>query len=135
MFNFISNILNKMDYISILAKVIIFISIINVWFFRFNKKTMYRGGDASSMKEEFAAYGLSESTMYFIGALKVLSALGLIVSIWVPVLTLPSAGLMAILMVGAILMHVKIKDSLKQSMPAAIFLLLSLFIISQSYMV
>lgn len=135
MFNFISNILNKMDYISILAKVIIFISIINVWFFRFNKKTMYRGGDASSMKEEFAAYGLSESTMYFIGALKVLSALGLIVSIWAPMLTLPSAGLMAILMVGAILMHVKIKDSLKQSMPAVIFLLLSLFIISQSYMV
>lgn len=124
-----------MDYISILAKVIIFISIINVWFFRFNKKTMYRGGDASSMKEEFATYGLSESTMYFIGALKVLSALGLIVSIWAPMLTLPSAGLMAILMVGAILMHVKIKDSLKQSMPAAIFLLLSLFIISQSYMV
>lgn len=124
-----------MDYISILAKVIIFISIINVWFFRFNKKTMYRGGDASSMKEEFAAYGLSESTMYFIGTLKVLSALGLIVSIWAPMLTLPSAGLMAILMVGAILMHVKIKDSLKQSMPAVIFLLLSLFIISQSYMV
>jgi hypothetical protein len=85
------------------------------------------------MKEEFAAYGLSESTMYIIGALKVLSALGLIVSIWVPMLTLPSAGLMAILMVGAILMHVKIKDSPKQSMPAAIFLLLSLFIISQSY--
>ena len=122
-----------MDFVVIFAKVIIFVAIINVWFFRFNKKTIYRGGNASSMKEEFAAYGLSESTMYIIGALKVLSALGLIVSIWVPMLTLPSAGLMAILMVGAILMHVKIKDSPKQSMPAAIFLLLSLFIISQSY--
>ena len=122
-----------MDFVVIFAKVIIFVAIINVWFFRFNKKTIYRGGNASSMKEEFAAYGLSESTMYIIGALKVLSALGLIVSIWVPMLTLPSAGMMAILMVGAILMHVKIKDSPKQSMPAAIFLLLSLFIISQSY--
>ncbi|HDZ05319.1 hypothetical protein LCGC14_0069610 [marine sediment metagenome] len=122
-----------MDYISILAKVIIFISIINVWFFRFNKKTIYRGGSASSMKEEFAAYGLSESIMYIIGTLKVLSALGLIVSIWVPMLTLPSAGLMALLMVGAILMHIKINDSPKQSMPAAIFLLLSIFIISQTY--
>ena len=122
-----------MDFVVIFAKVIIFVAIINVWFFRFNKKTIYRGGNASSMKEEFAAYGLSESTMYIIGALKVLSALGLIVSIWVPMLTLPSAGIMAILMVGAILMHVKIKDSPKQSMPAAIFLLLSLFIISQSY--
>lgn len=122
-----------MDFVVIFAKVIIFVAIINVWFFRFNKKTIYRGGNASSMKEEFAAYGLSESTMYIIGALKVLSALGLIVSIWVPMLTLPSAGIMAILMVGAILMHVKIKDSPKQSMPAAIFLLLSLYIISQSY--
>ena len=122
-----------MVVIVIFAKVIIFVAIINVWFFRINKKTKYRGGAASSMKEEFAAYGLSESTMYIIGALKVLSALGLIVSIWVPMLTLPSAGLMAILMIGAILMHVKIKDSPKQSMPATIFLLLSLFIISQSY--
>ncbi|WP_291789815.1 DoxX family protein [Maribacter sp.] len=85
------------------------------------------------MKEEFAAYGLSESIMYIIGTLKVLSALGLIVSIWVPMLTLPSAGLMALLMVGAILMHIKINDSPKQSMPAAIFLLLSIFIISQTY--
>ena len=122
-----------MDYISILAKVIIFISIINVWFFRFNKKTIYRGGNASSMKEEFAAYGLSESIMYIIGTLKILSALGLIVSIWVPILSIPSASLMAILMIGAILMHMKIKDSPKQSMPAAIFLLLSIIIIIQTY--
>ncbi|TDS12759.1 DoxX-like protein [Maribacter caenipelagi] len=122
-----------MDYISILAKVIIFISIINVWIFRFNKKTIYRGGNASSMKEEFAAYGLSESIMYIIGTLKILSALGLIVSIWVPILSIPSASLMAILMIGAILMHMKIKDSPKQSMPAAIFLLLSIIIIIQTY--
>lgn len=122
-----------MDYISILAKVIIFISIINVWIFRFNKKTIYRGGNASSMKEEFAAYGLSESIMYIIGTLKILSALGLIVSIWVSILSIPSASLMAILMIGAILMHMKIKDSPKQSMPAAIFLLLSIIIIIQTY--
>ncbi|WP_243834522.1 DoxX family protein [Maribacter caenipelagi] len=85
------------------------------------------------MKEEFAAYGLSESIMYIIGTLKILSALGLIVSIWVPILSIPSASLMAILMIGAILMHMKIKDSPKQSMPAAIFLLLSIIIIIQTY--
>ncbi|WP_405412092.1 DoxX family protein [Maribacter sp. Asnod1-A12] len=122
-----------MDYINILAKVIIFISIINVWVFRFNKKTIYRGGNASSMKEEFAAYGLSDTTMYIIGTLKILSALGLIVSIWFPILSLPSAGLMAILMIGAIIMHIKINDSPKQSMPAAIFLALSIVIISQTF--
>lgn len=122
-----------MDYILIAAKVIIFISIINVWFFRFNKKTSYRGGDAASMKAEFASYGLSETMVYLIGSLKVLSAVSLIVSIWVAELAVPAAALMAILMLGAIFMHFKIKDPLMKSLPAFIFLLLSLLIISYSY--
>lgn len=122
-----------MDYILIVAKVIIFISIINVWFFRFNKKTLFRGGDASSMKAEFAAYGLSETMMYLVGALKVLSALGLILSIWVPQLAIPAAAIMAILMLGAIFMHFKISDPLTKSLPAFIFLLLSLLILSYAY--
>jgi phosphoglycerol transferase MdoB-like AlkP superfamily enzyme len=122
-----------MNYIIIIAKVIIFISIINVWFFRFNKKTNYRGGNATSMKEEFAIYGLSKPTVYLIGALKVISALALIISIWKPTIEVPAALIMAILMFGAILMHVKIKDSLIKSLPAAMFLLLSLFIVIQAY--
>lgn len=122
-----------MDYILIAAKVGIFVSIMNVWFFRFNKKTPYRGGDASSMKAEFASYGLSETMVYLIGSLKVLSALSLLISIWVAQLTIPAAALMAILMLGAIFMHFKIKDPLVKSLPAFIFLLLSLLIISFSY--
>lgn len=122
-----------MNYILIGAKVIIFISIINVWFFRFNKKTLFRGGDASSMKAEFAAYGLSETMMYLVGALKVLSALGLLISIWAPQLAIPAAAIMAILMLGAIFMHFKISDPLSKSLPAFIFLLLSLLILSYSF--
>ena len=30
--------------------------VLNVWFFRFNRETIYRGGKATSMIEEFAAY-------------------------------------------------------------------------------
>lgn len=126
-------ILDHMNYILIGAKVIIFISIINVWFFRFNKKTLFRGGDASSMKAEFAAYGLSETMMYLVGALKVLSALGLLISIWAPQLAIPAAAIMAILMLGAIFMHFKISDPLSKSLPAFIFLLLSLLILSYSF--
>lgn len=122
-----------MNYILIGAKVIIFISIINVWFFRFNKKTLFRGGDASSMKAEFAAYGLSETMMYLVGALKVISALGLVISIWAPQLAIPAASIMAILMLGAIFMHFKISDPLSKSLPAFIFLLLSLLILSYSF--
>ncbi|MEH6511670.1 DoxX family protein [Maribacter arcticus] len=122
-----------MNFIIIFAKVIIFLAIINVWFFRFNKKTKYRGGDASSMKAEFSNYGLSESMVYIIGGLKILSALSLVISIWIPQLELPAAILMAVLMLGAITMHLKIKDSFLKSLPATIFLLLSLLIISQAY--
>ncbi len=118
-----------MEYLIIAIKIIIFVSIINVWFIRFNKSTSWRGGNASSMKEEFKNYGLSESMMYIVGGLKVLSAFALLVSIWVPSLTLPAAGLMALLMAGAISMHIKINDPMRSSFPAFSFLVLSLVLI------
>jgi len=82
------------------------------------------------MKEEFAAYGLSTSVMYAVGALKVLSATLLAASIWIPILTLPAAIVMALLMLGAIGMHLKIKDPMKRSFPAFSFLVLSLVLIA-----
>ena len=118
-----------MEYGIIAIKILIFVSIINVWFIRFNKSTSWRGGEASSMKEEFKNYGLSETLMYVVGGLKVASALALLLSIWVPVLTLPAASLMALLMAGAIIMHVKISDPLRSSFPAFSFLVLSLVLI------
>ncbi len=80
------------------------------------------------MKEEFRVYGLSETTMYMIGFLKVLSAIGLILSIWFPALAIPAAAAMGFLMAGAIWMHLKVGDPIKKSLPAFIFLLLSIFI-------
>ncbi len=119
-----------MEYLILAIKLLIFVSIINVWFIRFNKSTSWRGGNASSMKEEFSNYGLSESLMYIVGGLKVLSALGLLLSIWIPSLTLPAASLMAVLMAGAISMHFKINDPLRSSFPAFSFLVLSLVLIA-----
>ena len=117
-----------MEYAVIISKVVLFISIINVWFFRFNKPTPYRGAGAVNMKEEFLAYGLSEAMVYMIGGLKVLAAIGLVVSIWVPVLAVPAAATMGLLMLGAIGMHLKVKDPLSRSVPALVFFLLSLLI-------
>ena len=59
----------------------LFVSILvtNVWLFRFNKETPYRGGEAKNMIEEFAAYGLDLNTMYLIGSLKIIASLGLII--------------------------------------------------------
>lgn len=116
-------------YLIILVKAFIFISIVNVWFFRFGKPTSWRAENANSMKEEFNAYGLSETVMYAIGGLKVLFALGILLSIWYDNLAIPSAIGMLLLMLGAIIMHLKISDPIKKSFPALSFLILSGIII------
>jgi len=110
------------------AKIILFVSIVNVWFFRASRGTRWRAGDAGNMKEEFRVYGLSETMMYAVGILKVLSAIGLIVSLWFPALAIPSSTAMGFLMVGAIWMHLKVNDPLKKALPAFLFLLLSVFV-------
>ena len=118
------------NYLIILAKLVIFISIINVWFFRFGKSTPFRPKDAGSMQEEFKTYGLSNLVMYLVGGLKIFSALLLVLSIWYANLAVPAAGVMAFLMLGAVGMHIKVNDPLKKSVPALIFLLLSVFILA-----
>ncbi|MDZ7775271.1 MAG: DoxX family protein [Bacteroidales bacterium] len=122
-----------MDYISIIAQIIIALGIFNVWLLRYNKSTGWRGGNAGDMKEEFATYGLPGWTVNVIGFLKILLAVLLIIGIWVPMLVIPSAIGMAILMLGAITMHIKVKDSFKKSLPALIMLLLSAIVIFFSW--
>ena len=92
--------------------------ILNVWTHRFNKDTGYRGGDATNMKEEFAVYGLSETTMYAVGATKVGLATALLVGHAVPRVVRPASVGLATLMLGAIGMHIKAGDAVKQYLPA-----------------
>ena len=104
------------------------LGLLNVWLLRFQRSTAYRGGNARSMPEEFAIYGLPGWFAYVIGTLKVGSALCLIAGLWLPFLVLPSALLIALLMLGALAMHLKIRDPLKKSVPALIMLALSISI-------
>ena len=99
-------------------QLLIAIGLINVWLFRFNKATDYRGGNATNMKEEFIAYGLPVWLMYFVGTLKVSIALMLIISFWIEQLLLYNLIALALLMIAAVLMHVKVKDPIKKSYPA-----------------
>lgn len=103
--------------------------VLNVWLFRFGKATIYRGADATNMLEEFAAYGLSEIMVYLVGGLKILAALGLLVGFFNKNTITPAAGVMAILMVGAIAMHFKVGDEAIKFLPAGIMLFLSSVII------
>ena len=47
-----------MKYLKYVLMAIVSSTVLNVWLFRFNKPTIYRGGQAKTMIEEFAAYGL-----------------------------------------------------------------------------
>jgi uncharacterized membrane protein YphA (DoxX/SURF4 family) len=103
--------------------------LLNVWLLRFNKQTPFRGGSSKSIIEEFASYGLPAWFSYLVGALKISSAILLMAGIWVPQLVLPVSSLVSSLMVGAILMHLKIRDPLIKSLPALLMLILGLSII------
>jgi len=47
-----------MDIIALIFQIIVPLGIFNVWLLRIGKTTSYRGGDARTLKEEFAVYGL-----------------------------------------------------------------------------
>jgi CHASE2 domain-containing sensor protein len=117
-----------MDTAVTVMQVVAALGIYNVWLLRFGKATSWRGGSAANMKEEFAAYGLPAGMVGLIGGLKLICATLLIVGIWFPVVTQPAAIALAALMVGAISMHVKVKDPPAKSLPAAIMLVLSLVV-------
>ena len=110
-------------------QVVIGLSVLRVWTMNFNKTTQWRGGGAQNMKEEFTVYGVPEWMVYLVGTLKVVFSVGLIAGLWVPELVNFSASGIAIFMFFAILMHVKITDPIKKSVPALTFMILSLLII------
>lgn len=103
--------------------------VFNVWLFRFNQSTIYRGGEASNMIEEFAVYGLSEPFVYLVGGLKVLAALGLLIGLFKEKLVFPSALIMSSLMMGAIFMHFIVADEAIKFLPASLMFVLSVCIL------
>lgn len=122
-----------MNYFIILLQVIVGLSILNVWLVQNQKATRWRGGDATTIKEEFRVYGLPDWALYVVGTLKVILAILLIAGIWFPALTFPAALGLAVLLSGSVAMHFKIGDPLIKSFPAALFLLMCLTIAGVSY--
>lgn len=109
---------DSVEILQIILQLIAGLGILNVWLLRRDKSSPYRAGGASDMKEEFATYGLPEWSVAVVGTLKILSALGLLVGIFLPILVLPSAALLGVLMLGALAMHLKVKDKPQRSLPA-----------------
>ena len=119
-----------MKLLSKILSVIVGLTVINVWLFRSGEATSYRGGNASSLIEEFEVYGLSD---YFltIGIIKVGLAILLILSLYFKKLRLISASGIALMMIVAVFMHFSVGDELIKSMPASV-MLVSCIIIAYS---
>jgi len=112
--------------VSVILQVIAGLGLVNVWLVRPRSATAFRGGSSQTLREEFAAYGLPDWCFYAVGAAKIVSAVMLIVGIWVPQVVLPAALVIAVLMIGALAMHAKVKDPLTKSVPA--FLMLAMVV-------
>ena len=116
-----------MKTLSKLLSVIVGLTVMNVWIFRSDKSTLFRGGDANNLIEEFEVYGLGE---YFliIGIIKVGLAVLLILSLYFTKVRFFAASGIAVMMLVAIFMHINVGDELIKSVPASILLLSSLII-------
>ena len=118
-----------MEIIRIAVQIIVALGIYNVWLVRYHRATPYRAGDATNMREEFANYGLPYSFMLFVGSLKILLATLLVIGVYYASIVQPAALGLAILMMGAVAMHVKVGDPVVKAIPASTVLLLCGFIV------
>lgn len=109
------------DFATVL-QIVLALGLLNVWLLRTGKATAYRGGAAKNLKEEFATYGLPPFMYYLVGGLKIGCALALLAGLWIPTTVFPAAGLLTVLMFGALLMHIRVKDPISKSIPATTML-------------
>jgi hypothetical protein len=106
---------------SIIAQVIVALSIGYVWIFRFD-----------NIVKEFKQYGLSDLTRNLVGAAKIALSTLLVAGIWYPDLVLIPALLIAFLMLAAQYFHFKVGNPWQKHMPSLLLLILCLFIAAVS---
>ncbi|MDG1059010.1 MAG: DoxX family protein [Flavobacteriaceae bacterium] len=108
-----------MELATTLSQIIIAISILIVWVFRFDNIVI-----------EFKQYGLSDLIRSLVGAAKIAMATLLIAGIWYPTLILVPAGVIAFLMLCALYAHFSVRNPMQKYLPAFSLLCLSLFLVS-----
>lgn len=115
-----------MNFITVFLQLFVAFGLLNVWVLRSNQITPYRGANSNSLKNEFTVYGLPLWSFYVIGFIKISAALLLLLGLWIPFLVFPSALVISLMMLGAIYMHLKVRDPFKKMLPALIMLFSSI---------
>ena len=108
----------------------IILGIFYAWTIGFNRESKYRPGRAKNMKDEFIVYGLPFWFMYTIGAVKLILSTLLIFGFFYPFLLKPVAAALCVVMAGAVLMHLKIReDKLIKALPSYYIFCSSFFLL------
>ncbi len=106
---------------STIAQLIVALSIVYVWIFRFD-----------NVVNEFKQYGLNDLTRSIVGSSKIALSTLLVAGIWYPGLILIPALLMAFLMLSAQYFHFKTGNPWQKRIPSLLLLILCLFITAVS---
>jgi hypothetical protein len=106
---------------SIIAQIIVALSIMIVWVFRFN-----------NVEKEFKLFGLSDLIRNMVGATKIALSTLLIAGIWYSDLVLIPALILAFLMISAQYFHFKAGNPWQKHMPSLLLLILCLFMAAES---
>jgi hypothetical protein len=84
------------------------------------------------LSDEFVRYGFSRERR-LIGFLQICGALGLVVGFWFPWLGIVGAGGLAMMMLVAILVRIKIRDSFLKTTPAILYFLVNAWLAIFAY--
>ena len=107
--------------LSLFAQLVIALSIVVVWVFRFD-----------NIVKDFHHYELSVLTRSVVGSTKLILATLLVVGIWYPSLVLIPALLMGFLMISAQYFHFKVNNPVSKRIPSLVLLILCLFVAAVS---
>lgn len=113
MLNLRSIYFNTMENFINFIQVVIAVSVIYVWTFRFD-----------NVVKDFNEFGLSDLTRNLVGATKIALSTLLLAGIWYPSLVLIPALLIGFFMIAAQYFHFKIKNSFVKHLPSLLLLLL-----------
>ncbi|MEM1450113.1 MAG: DoxX family protein [Planctomycetota bacterium] len=117
-----------MDTALTITQLLLAAAMVDVWILRYDKPLRARGGDAQTMVEEFRVYGLPDWFRNLVRVLKLGSAALIVAGFWSGPAGFAGGALLAVLMAGAVSMHIKVGDPVLKSVPATFFLLLSAFV-------
>ena len=112
-----------------LCQIVIAAGLINVWMIRYGRPTAFRPDGAENMREEFRAYGLPDWAVWAVGTCKLSCAALLLMGAFVPAVTPIAATAVAVLMLGAVVAHVRVNDPMAKAVPALSMLGMSSFVV------